>query len=212
MAPLRLRNRTRTLKARRSTARSILGAATAAVAAHLATPGMSLATPINFVLSGASATFTTGVETTVDFSGSFTFDASTGVETNIAVTASPTSPSDPDIVSSYTAGSSPLCTTLGSFVTNPLCLSDPSGADAILIGFSAPLDGATTPDPINLIWATLESGNPDVANVASSLTGAADVVTSEPSALFLLVTAFGLWLLSRRVVRRRSPSQYPDAA
>jgi hypothetical protein len=92
-------------KARRSTARRTFGAVIAAAAAHLAVAGLARATPVNFTLTGVTATYGS---TTFDFAGSFTFDSSTLSETNVAITATPTSPGLPLVAASYTADDS-LC-------------------------------------------------------------------------------------------------------
>jgi hypothetical protein len=196
-------------KARWSTAGRIAGAVIVAAAAHLSNARPAGATPVDFTLIDATATFD---PTTYMFAGTFTFDTTATIKaTNIAITAMPTNAANPAIVSSYTTSSGSLCSSFSG--DNFLCVANSADTAALVLQFQANLDGSATPDAIIDISATILSGATDVQDVAGGLiSGDADtlpppppplVATPEPmsSLMALGIALIGLWG-TYRVTRR----------
>lgn len=158
----------------------LLGAMVVLAAAYTVAPLPATATPIDYSLSDASATFTSPPGT-IMLTGTFVFDPSgpTLVSSDISATGSTSVlPGAPE---TFTTADPMYATGPETFgiCSVPGC----TGGDYLLLVFSNPL--STTPDTISAIYAAPYSE--EIAPEASTVTGSAiPVAAPEPPSLTLL--------------------------
>lgn len=129
--------------------------------------GSASATPVDFTLTDASANFN---DIATVFTGTFSFDPITETASNVAIMAMPTNPSNPFIVSSYTATGN-LCNIFSG--NNFLCVTNAADTASLAFQFNAPLDGIVVPDPIIDINANITPGTFTVQDTTEGLKGSA---------------------------------------
>jgi hypothetical protein len=153
----------------------------------------SNAAAITYVLSGASATFTSP-SATVSLTGDFTFDPSGPTLDSVDITATETSGSGvlPDTSVEFTSPFQGLPTLI-------IALNPPPVTAEVLIGFASALGGAAA--DINDVRFEILSG----VNIATSVAGSV-IAVPEPSTWALMLLGFGLLGGAGYWMRRRSIS------
>jgi hypothetical protein len=172
----------------------LLGAIVVAVSAYLAAPTTAAAMPTTYALSGVTASF--GSSGTDTITGTFTFDPSNPANDSVDFEVSgPILPGDYYLQSFIDSRAINATTGVGCSV---------SGTDSCMsiifqLSFSPFLN-------LNSVMLPFTMSTVGAVNIASAVSGAA-TPAPEPASLVLLGGAVGLFFLTRRANRRRSPSQ-----